>query len=304
MNLIYEGTDITKDVEIHRAELIDTSGGKSDSIEVCFSDVSGHWSKWKPQKNDKIIISENGLSSGVMYIDEIEQQRGMFIIRALSLPQACKTQNTRSWESIRFLELAADIALKHGFKIESYGIENYLYTRVDQFEQADFEFLLYRCILEGYMLKISDSKVTIYNESYLENQSTNKFISIEEFDGRYKFKTKSTDIFNSCEVTYDAIKGVYNPNKPPYGPILKYHDIYVHSNEEANRFAKNLLRNKNKFENTGSFNIKLDTGIASGINIKLSGIGLSDGKYFCHETKHNFINNKTSLNVRIVLEGY
>lgn len=305
MKLLYNSVDITSKVDINKAELTDNAGGKADSLELYFNDPKGTWNDWNPIKNDKVIVSRDGLSSGLMYIDELEQQRGTFIIRALSIPQEAKTENTKNWESVRFLEIAYEIALKYGFTLETYGIENYLYNRVDQFEQTDFEFLAWRCLLEGYMLKITNNKVIIYSEAYMESIEAVETLNINQFDGPYKFKNKSTFIYNSCILQYGNIKSFFKPNNAPYGATKKYTNLYVSSLAEADRFTKDLLRFHNKYEKTGIFATKFNADFAAGSNLNIIGVGISDGKYFCEQIIHNFIDSgKTYFKTRKSLEGY
>jgi len=303
MQIIYEGKDITSSVDIHRADITDIAGGKADSLEICFSDPEGMWSKWKPQKNDTIEIIEDGFSSGEMYIDELEQQRGLYIIRALSIPQEAKTHKTKSWEQVRFLEFAREIASRYGFTLQTYGIENYLYNRLDQNNQADFEFLALRCMLEGYALKITDKKVVIYDERYMENQQAVKTIYLSDFDGNFKFKNKSTEIYSSCRVTYGSIQSEYKATGI-YGPTLNISNIVLSSQAEAERYAKNILRFYNKYEQTGKCPIEFDAGIAASCNVQIVDVGMADGKYFCEKVVHRLVEGKTVLNLRRPLEGY
>jgi len=303
VQIIYEGKDITSAVEIQKADIIDNAGGMTDSIELWFDDPKGFWSQWKPEKNHTVQIIENGFDSGLMYVDELEQQRGIFIIRALSIPQEAKTSNTKAWENIRFMEFATELASKYGFSLQTYGIQNHLYERVDQFEQADFEFLAWRCLLESYMLKITDSKVVIYDERYMESQIATKTIYADQLDGGYRFKSKSTGRFGGCRVMFENITYEFNPSGTS-GPILKVNDLYVSNIAEAERFAKGLLRSNNKYENTGSVVIELDASIAAGSNIAISGVGFGDGKYFCEQVTHKLKERKTHIRLRRPLEGY
>lgn len=304
MKLTYEDKDITEYIDFSKAEFTDNAGNLADSLEMVFNDPKGIWNTWKPQKNDRISISQDGLKTGTMYLDEIEQQRGTFVLRALSIPQKAKNSNTQSWETVRFLEFATEIASRYGFILETYGLENYLYERVDQYEQADFTFLSQRCLLEAYVLKITDNKVIIYNEPYIESQN-GKNIDLSLFDGNYKFVNKSYDIYSSCQLTCGNLKANYTPSNAPNGPILKFSDIYFSTLDEGCRFAKNILRSKNKYEKTGMFTLKLDTELTAGSNTIITGVGIADGKYICEQTKHNFVDDgKTYFKVRKILEGY
>jgi len=303
MRLIYNGKDITSAVEITKAELIDNAGSKADSLEVCFSDTEGSWSKWEPKKNDTVEIDHEGFRSGVMFVDELEQQRGKYIIRALSIPQEAKTHRTKSWEQVRFLEVAREIAARYGFELQTYSIENYLYNRLDQNDQADFEFLAFRCMLEGYVLKITNRKIVIYDERYMENKEAVKTIYLSDFDGNFKFVNKSTGIYAACRVSNGTIQSEYKVSGI-YGPTLNISNIVVTNQAEAERYARNILRHHNKYEQTGKFQIQLDTGLSAGVNIQIAGVGMADGKQFCEQITHRFTENKTILNLRSPLEGY
>ncbi|PNT91293.1 phage late control D family protein [Clostridium thermosuccinogenes] len=303
MQLIYNGKDITAAVDVNKADIIDTAGGRADSLELCMSDTEGIWSSWKPQKNDTVKVIQDGFSSGLMYVDELEQQRGFYIIRALSIPQESKTHRTKSWEEVRFLEFAGEIAARYGFTLQTYGVENYLYSRLDQNDQADFEFLAFRCMLEGYALKITDKKVVIYDERYMESQEAVKTVYLLDFDGNFKFKNKSNGIYGACRVVYGSIKSEYKASGI-YGPVLDIPNIALSSQAEADRYAKNILRYHNKYEQTGKCTIQLDTGLAAGNSIQITGVGMADGKQFCEQVIHKLVEGKTVLNLRRPLEGY
>ncbi|MDF2591972.1 MAG: hypothetical protein K0S75_1438 [Clostridia bacterium] len=305
MKAIYQGVDITNEIDIIKANIIDNASGIADSIELVASDTKKLWSKWKPLKGDTIALEQGNLKSGIMFVDQLEQISGKFTIKAVSTPLQAKTARSRHWENIRFLELAKDIAGNYGFTVYSYGITDWLYEIVDQIEQPDFHFLHERCILEGYCLKITDSKVVLYDERYLEQQATVKDIYLDDIDIDHEFKTVTVGLYSSCEVqTADGlIKALYRPLSPPSGPILRK-NIYVSSQAEAERFASGLLRYTNKLENFGRIQIEQDTGLAAGSNVNLIDIGLLDGKAFAHQVIHKIVNNKTILKLRKPLEGY
>ncbi|HEX9063201.1 MAG TPA: hypothetical protein VF941_23760, partial [Clostridia bacterium] len=91
------------------------------------------------------------------------------------------------------------------------------------------------------------------------------------------------------------------------GPILKITDLQVFSQGEAERYSKNILRDFNKRESSGSCTIAFDAGIGAGNCVQISGVGFVDGKYFCEQVTHTFGQNnkgKTGLKLRKVLEGY
>lgn len=302
MQLIYEGKDITNSVEIRKVDLTDNAGGELDSIELHLNDPKGLWSQWKPEKNHTIQVKEPGFGTGIMYADEIRQQRGLVVIKALPIKQEDKTQNIKSWDNVRFLGLAQEIATKHGLTLQAYGVQDQLYTRADQYEQADFEFLALRCLLESCALKISDGKLIIYSEPYMETQAPTKTLTPDDMDGDFLFLNKSTKIFGSCKIYKNNPYEFKAPST--YGPVLKNYEIYPGNLGESQRFSKGILRSKNKYEQTLSGTRRLDAGIAAGIMLTSKQFGLADGNYFAYQVIHKFVEKRTIFKLRKPLEGY
>jgi len=303
MQLIYEGVDITSEVEINKAEVTDSAGGRADSIEIRFSDTEKLWSKWKPEKNHRIELKKGGFSSGLMFVDSWAQIPGFFILRALSVPQECKAPYYRAWENVRFMEVVNEIAGRYGFDVQTFGAENHHYVRLNQRNKTDIEFLSDLCKLESYSLKITNKNFIIFNEISLEQENPIKTIYQEDLDGDYYFEDGIAGAYSACRVIYDEIKvEIRDPNIR--GPIKKVSDLYVSSIYEAQRFSAGILRQLNKNHAWGQCRIRFDAGIAGGNMIAISGLGISDGKYFCEIVIHEFVSEKTKLYLRRPLEGY
>ncbi len=307
MEIIYEGRNITGSVNAIKVDVIDSAGGIADSLEMEFSNTEGRWDRWSPQKGDVVAVREKGFSSGTMYMDSIEQVKGIFRLKAVSTPLPAKTTGTKTWENIRFFAIVNEIAGRYGFRSETYGAENWLYRRVDQLEQADFDFLAFRCMLEGYVLKVNGGKVIIYSEPEFEKEEPVVSVHVQDMDGNYSFKSKGIGLYSRCILEYSGsrvIRSEFSPANPPDGPVLKKRDIPVYSQAEADRYCRNILRYHNKQEYSGKFAIELTPGLAAGNMIRISGAGFGDGIYFTEYVVHRIVEKKTILKLRKPLEGY
>jgi hypothetical protein len=303
MQLIYEGKDITDAIEIRKADVTDNAGGELDSLELQSNDPKGYWSQWNPEENHTIQIKESGFDTGTMYADEISQRRGLIIIKALPVKQETKTENTKAWDNVRFLTIARELANKNRLTLQTFGVQNQLYSRVDQFELSDLSFLDWLCQLEGNALKITGQKLVIFNEQYMESQVPDKTITPDLIDGDFCFKNKSAQIYGVCKLKSGDIQYEFR-DPDTFGPTLKVNNLTINSLAEAERFCKGLLRSKNKFEQTFSGSVKLDPGIAAGITLKLEDFGLADGNYFAYQIVHKLVEKRTVLRLRKPLEGY
>lgn len=306
MKLIYEGVDIANSVDIMHAVICDNAGGKADDLEIIFSDKDNNWRNWEPKKGDKISISENEFTSGIMYVDEVLLHSGKFKIKAKSIPLKSKTPKVRVWEEINFKNLAEDMTKEVGLTLETYNIKDYLYRRIDQVNLNNIEFLNQRCLLEGYALKITDNKAVIYDESVFEKQNSVIDIYEDMLYSNYEFKSSSTNLYSSGSLSYlgvnnNPVNYTYTPKRVISGPDMKI-NIKADSLAEAERYTKNLLKNANKYETTGSFSMDLNTNLAATNIVNLKDLGSFSGKYFIDSIRHNLIKNISSTFARKVLE--
>lgn len=304
IKVIYEGTEIN--LEVSNCKIIDVMGGKADSLTISFADIKNECRKWDFAKDHTLEIIEEPFSTGVMYVDGFGCSNGSYEVNAISMKKSFKTKKTRTWEKVNFLDLARDLTQELGLKLETYGVQDYQYLRVDQVQKNNIEFLNYRCMLEGYNLKISNGKAMIISEEFLEKQKEVLTLDSSLFIGKYNFKCTSNHIFGGCEIvsfSQNLIKGSYISDKSN-GDIIKVTDIPISSIGEANRFAKNILYSLNKNEVIGSFTINKKTSIAAGNVIIIENLDSFNGRYIIDNIIHDLIDSKSKLLVRKILEVY
>ena len=307
MNILYEGKDITHSAEVKRADICDNANGVADSIDLMFTNTKNQWSDWKPQKGDSIIVKHEGFTSGKTFIRAWEQCPGEFSIKATSAPLVARSNETRVWEGIRFSKLSGDIASALGLEVQMFSVKDWTYDRVEQREERGLKLLQRLCIREGYALKITDSKVVIYDERTFEQYPPAASIYSQELIGDYKFTSKSDKLYSKCTVRCITSNGqlLQAEYSAPgvIGGVLKITE-QVTSQAEAERFARAYLRYANKNETTGHICIKLNPNIAAGNTVEISGVGLADGIYFVEKAVHRLTLDKTLLMLRKPLEGY
>lgn len=81
MRLIYQGTDITDSVDIVSAVHRDVSDGRCDCLELTLDHATA-WYGWGPQTDDTIQLTENGYSTGTLYLNTIVPEEDSFRILA------------------------------------------------------------------------------------------------------------------------------------------------------------------------------------------------------------------------------
>lgn len=304
MQVIYNGMDITQQVQIHEAAATDNAGGMADSAEVVFADPEQVWSRWQPKRGDRLELKDSGYSTGLLYVDGLASARGRFTVKALSLPQKARACSSRAWEEIQLLAIAADMAGKYGLSLRVFGAPNPTYKRVEQLNQPDMGFLNGLCLREGCMLKLAGSSMIIYDEKSFEIKAPAITISQGDLTGLYEFYDDGAGWMAQCQVQWfdsDGIMITGLAESPEAGGKLNIIER-VESQGEASRFAGGYLRQANKFP-SGFVTVGLNTGIAGGNVIGIKDTGLGDGNHFITKTRHDFIGKTSTLALRRPLKG-
>lgn len=305
MNLFYNNTDIYGDVSVNYCVHEMFAEKQSDGLVLRFNDAKGAWSKWNPAEGDAIRLKEGTSDTGKMFIHSMSSENGFFTIRALSLPLSGKTKKSKSWEGVRFFQIANEIAAAHGLTFQNYGCTDQVYPYLVQDNETDFGFFSRLCTLEGCQMLIYDSKLLAYNEAYIESRQTTGKLTVDQ-NGQFAYHDNRAVCFGSCEINCGSYFGSFKAPGEISSAILRPDNVRVSSNGEAARFAKGLLRNANKYGHTGHFSKALLTGYAAASLLQLETPKASawNGTVFVYKVRHDFVGNKSTIYFRDLLEGY
>ncbi len=307
MDLIFEGVNITDKVSITSASITDCAGGRADILEVAFADTQGLWSKWKPQKGNVIELKQEGFTSGLMHLDQQRQIQGSYIVEAISTPVNAKSNRSRSWNQVRFQKLASDVAANLGLGLKFEAVDQF-YEWIWQNDETDLEFLNKLAKREGFMLKIFNGQILLYDERQLEKTATKLKISPSDCIGPWSYLDTANGKKSACTIAYIGLDGKltsYTFRTPEaIGAELKIKDIRLSSIAEAERWSKGFLRQANKNLQSFKCAVRFNHGIAAGSTVECGDFGLTDGNYYVEKAVHNLTGNVTRLEMRRPLEGY
>lgn len=306
MKLYYNGADIYDDVSVNYCVHEMFAEKQADTLVIRFNDPKGVWSKWNPADGDTIRFAEGASDTGKMFIHSMKPENGLFTIRAMSKPKSCTTKRDKSWEGVRFLQLANEIAANHGLSFQNYGCADNVYPYIKQDNETDFAFFSRLCMLEGCAMLTYDGKLLAYNEQYIEQQAVTGTLNVD-INGKFDYNDNRAECYGSCEIASGIYTGKFNAPGAQNNTVLRPDKkILVTSNAEATRFAKGLLRNANKYGRTGQFSKDLQLGYAAASLFKLKTTKASawDGTVFVYKVRHDYVKNKSTLYFRDVLEGY
>ena len=330
LELEYEGQDISRDIEgmVLSFSFTDHAHGQADDLELVLENRAGLWGgDWWPAEGDRVkavIVCTNWDEP----LDRIEMPCGEFSVDGICLTGPPDTvvirgvssftdsairqeTKTKAWENTNLGAIAQEIAGTHGLELY-WDAENVDLKRVDQRDESDLAFLKRLCEENGYNIKVSGSLLIIYEgDTYEGGDAAVTLIRGENRILNYEINSAAHGTYRACEVSYQDPKTkkvqsyTFTPeNAPEQGPILKINEK-VDSQAEAEKRAKAALREKNKGQVTGSFELTGTPALAGGTVIEIEGFHSFDGNYLVEEARHTLDRGagyKTSVSFRNLLE--
>ena len=306
IQIFYKDVDITESVSINRCWHDMYAGGQSDTLFLRVNDTEMLWDKWSPATGDAIKVQYGAIGTGDMFISSAIPKNGTYDITAQAVPASGFEKQFKSWQRIRLLQLGEEIASRNGLSFASYGVNDALYSYIQQNGEGDLPFLSRRAALEGCSVIVYNKKLVMYLDAYMEAQMPSEALEVT-IDGDYKYIDKSAELYGSCIIesgTYSGRFDTENGSARIYRPSPDFG--IVGSNEEAERFAKNLLRAKNKDCHGGYVYSRILPGYAAASTVELVNARAPswDGSVFIHHVRNDYSKGQSKIFFRRPLEGY
>lgn len=304
IQITYNGVDITDSVSVNRCYHDMYAGGQSDTLHLRVNDVNNLWDAWAPATGDEIRVDYGPISTGTMFVSDAIPQNGTFDITAQSAPMSGFDRQNKAWQKVRLLQIGEEIAKRNGLSFHSYGVEDRLYSYLSQAE-GDLRFLNRIARLEGCDVLVYDRKLIMYSEQYMEAQEPTETLEVT-IDGDYKYQDRRANLFGSCVVESGMYHGEFSIENGSSRVLMPESMPVAGSDDEAARFAKNLLRNANKGCCGGFVRSPILPGYAPASTVELSNARAPswDGRVFIEHIRNDYGRGKSKIFFRKPLEGY
>lgn len=306
IKVTYKGVDVTSDISINRCIHDMYAAGQADTLDIRFNDAAKLWDGWAPAVGDEIRIDYGPASTGTMFVRSCIAENGLYTIKAMSAPPSAMEVTNKAWSQVRLLQIGKEIAGRHGLAFQSYNVTDQLFPYLLQ-TKSDFAFLHRVAVQEGCGFLVYDKALVLYGAAAMEAVAPVESLELP-LDGDYRYSDARAKLYGSCIVEsgdysgkFDAGNGVSRILRPVCG------DMTIGSNAEAERYAKNLLRDANKDGQTGYVRTAgVAAGYAAASTAKLVNQRAPswDGPVFLYHVRHDYGVGESKLFFRKPLEGY
>ncbi|MCI9474598.1 MAG: hypothetical protein HFF31_11400 [Flavonifractor sp.] len=335
VDVMFDGTDITKDIEPYLLDLIytDDTDDLADDLKIGVQDRDGVWLEtWLAEAVEaaaggRLSISavikpehwkkDETLKTGAFELDSVDASGppATVTISASSLAFSSdlrQTRKSKAWKNYNLSGIASEIAAGGGMGCMYEASANPSYDRVEQTRQSDIAFLRKLCQDAGISIKATDGKLVLYDQAEYEAKAAVRTIEKGAKGGyiKYKLHSGSADTqYAKCRVRYmdpntgKCIEGTAEDSGVSGDQCLEV-KAKVGNVGEAQALAKKRLRLHNKLAKTATFTMPGDVGLVAGVTVQLKGWGGWDGKYIVTRAVHTVGGGgyTTQISIRKVLD--
>lgn len=294
-----DDTEVLTDL-IESGTFQDNANGEADTITLTVNNQKNKWLKGffpKPKDYVKVWIQtknwfDDGSQKqycGKFMIDQMTISGGngasVTEIEGISTPikmSFAVTQKNKKWSKSTFKEVAQKIAKKAKIKLV-YKAGSVSTDEITQ-DSTDMEFLFSMASKYGLGMKLFNKKVIIYDLKRYEKKKAKLTIDKSDVES-FEFTNKVMSKYNAVKLKNDNVE--YNfKMKNTKGNRKLFLSDDCENIKNAEKIAKAALRKSRRENYKVSLVMRGNPSIYATMNIKLTGFGKENGKYFVDSVTH------------------
>lgn len=292
LKLWYNGTDITKDVDILECLIRDVSGRESDCMNLLV-DHADKWFKWNVQKNDTLRATRGGYDSKTLHLNTIRPEQGAFRIYATG---AKCTPFPAKWESYEKQTLAAIMgtcAGEGGMGSKQSGISGgILYKYLLRENQSAPVFLEQLVNREGGVMKSLDGKFVAIGIQYAQGLASAHKVKLGDKLAESQYIDRRDEAWSS--VTIDTPFGKGNAiDSRSGGKARTITEITVDNDAQAKRWAKGILLTHNRQCEILNLEMEFNPGYTAMVRIDAESRTDAAGQWIVDEVEQDLVLGRT-----------
>lgn len=298
VEIYYQGTDITKMVQVNSCIVRDAASGRCDSLDIEFGNAAG-WYSWGPEEDDQIIVAHNGYDSGIMYVNRILPEDGGYRIFAASLPCKARACGNASFVGNTIREIVKSCAMSSGMDFEFYGMDDKTVIPYAERVHEGCAAFLYRLLtLEGATLKCVNGKYAAIDLRYAQARTATQAVKIAANQEGVRYTREGTTLKGLTVKTPYACASAEDTLVSKTHARLTVNDLPAMDNVQAGRWARGKLLSINRQCEKVVMKSTFNAGMTALTRIDIEGDTDATGEWIADEVEHDLKNMDTTAILR------
>lgn len=290
MNLYYQGTDITKYVRMRSCVVRDSAGERCDSLKIEF-DNAQTWYGWGPQEDDEIRVTHNGYDSGILYMNTVLPEDGLFTLIATALPCRARRKEYRSFTGKTLEEILLACGMASGMKSALFGLDGRTGIPYIQQENEGCAAFLRRLLqMEGAELKCVNGKYTGIGIAYAQELAPSQCLEVTATSEKTEYRRSGNALRSLTVRTPYGSATATDTNVPSSHTRTVRNDLPARNSVQAGRWARGLLLAENRKIESLTLETAFNIGFTAMTRVNITGTTDATGEWLVQEAEHDLIN--------------
>ncbi len=292
VRLIYQGTDVTDDVDIIECVHNDVCGRESDCLNIKV-DHADKWFRWGPQKNDTLQVKRSGYDSGTLYLNTILPEDGAYRILATSAKCVPFPPKWQSFKKKTLSAIMATCAGECGMSAKQSGINGgILYQYLLRNNISTPVFLETLTNREGAVLKTLGGSYVAIGVEYAQGLSPMHEMNLDDKQTDSKYIDRRDMRWSSLQIATPYGSGSATDSAAD-GPSRTISDIPVDDAAQAKRWARGILTMHNWQAESLEIEMDFNPGYTAMVRINVKSRTDANGNWIIYKVRQDLLNGRT-----------
>jgi len=293
MEVYWQGVDITAYANMRSCVMKDTAGERCDILEIEFENAAG-WFSWGPEADDTVRVTHNGYDTGLMYLNAVLPEEGIFRIMATSLPCKARKKEWRSFTGKSIEEIMRVCAVSSGMDYQIFGIDgDTIIPYIQQANESCASFLARLLRMEGAVLKCVNGKYTAIGIEYAQDKQAGQTFEIDLYQEDVTWY-RSGAALRSLRIMTPYCDAMATDTGVDSSHSTRIVNAPARNNVQAGRWARGMLLSENRQCEKLTMLTQFNAGFTSMARIDTTGETPATGEWIIQDSEHDFINLKSS----------
>lgn len=294
MQLFYDGTNITNDVDVVKCIHRDVSGGRCDCLEIELENAAA-WYRWQPQMNDIIRVSKGSYDTGNLFLNTILPKAGRYCILATSTPSAARRKTYGSYEGMRLKDIMASCAAECGMESALYGIDGEItYPYLLRKNESAPAFLSRILGWEGATLKAYDGRLMAVSIDAMQKMTAAQTVEIAANQDGTRYLRRDNTKMAGITIKTPFTEGRASDSDAPYAQHEIYTQCPATDSAQAGRWSRGILLCHNRQAEELHIDMEFNPGLTALTRIDIDSATDAGGEWLIDEVTHDFVKKKST----------
>lgn len=299
MEIMIGGVDVSDRIVPDAVIATDRTGSADDAQFVFRRDA--RWWNWDIERGEQIVWRSDGYTTGVLYADGRQPEKGRFVLTASSIPpSSAQAACWAGYDDVTLGLLLRRYAGMLGLRYAAYGIgETIRYARIARENETALAFLSRILGAEQAVLKISNGQMAAISLPQIDAGDAVKAINVRAGE-MHRYKNEAWNRWGAVKVVTSRFTRTVRMEP---GPEHVLYDLPVQGIEQAERWGMGLLLAHNAGCETLTITRPLDGSICALTRIDVTGESLYEGRWVVTEARHDTEASCTRVTMRRAIYG-